>query len=337
MSKTIRNKKFIKTVFWILIGLLISDLVYRNGIAVLAIPSSSMKETIQPGEYVWINKLIPGPRFRANKPENYRRWYLLRKPKYNDVIVFNFPDIDSISGNKSNQRLSSSIQDFEIQDDNTSSKINNLTRHQKVRKRPKMIKRVVGLPGDTIQIDQGTLYVNGFSAKELPGTVYAYEWLGSDEEFKANFSLKKHAAKGNNKTNLLYLSNKEIEETNILPDKIKKKVLEKGIPDPYTFPHEPSWAWNVDNMGPLKLPRKNQTILLNTKNIALYRHIIEVFEGKSIITKGNYLFIDNMPISKYTFKMDYYWTHGDNLPNSLDSRYWGPVPENHVVGVVINK
>ncbi|WP_149276938.1 signal peptidase I [Pareuzebyella sediminis] len=118
-------------------------------------------------------------------------------------------------------------------------------------------------------------------------------------------------------------------------DSVVRDVEKKGVPGVNIFPQSPDYPWNYDQMGPIYIPAKGATVALNLKTLPLYKKIIRDYEGNTIGVTGNQIKINDKVADTYTFKQDYYWMMGDNRDHSEDSRAWGYVPENHIVGTPI--
>ena len=121
-------------------------------------------------------------------------------------------------------------------------------------------------------------------------------------------------------------------KNNPLVKSVTKIIEPKGNYNASIFPHNPQYAWSVDNYGPIYVPEAGKTVTLDSNSLPFYKRIIEVYENNNLTVNGNEIFINGKLATTYTFKQDYYWMMGDNRHNSEDARYWGFVPFDHVVG-----
>ena len=186
-----------------------------------------------------------------------------------------------------------------------------------VDKRENYIKRTVGLPGQTLEVKDKELFIDGDLAFQADNMQYSY--LNGNQVM----SLTKNE----------YIKTK-LKRPNLQLDIKEKGYYQKNRGYGYLpiFPNNPQYDWTEDNFGPLKIPKSGDVVKLNHETLPIYRRIITAYEHHTLIEKKDGIYIDGEKVTSYEIKMDYYWLMGDNRNNSADSRFWGFVPEDHIVG-----
>lgn len=344
----------------LIIAILLAVFIRLFFIEPYRIPTSSMEKTLNVGDYIIVSKLRYGPRlpmtpltvpfthntlpFLGHRNSfvswiklPYKRLKGISQIKNFEVVVFNHPDGDTVMRGMPDQNYYQMVRQFGRDYVENSFKL--LMRP--VDKRDNYMKRVIGLPGDTIEIIHGRAFVN-----QRP------EPLALESQY--NYSIK---AKGDRNDTLLFekldVSVYDINyntynsiyslpltrpmyhlliDSNYFRAIVRNENTDPTVVNHLIFPHDPGFLWTEDNYGPLVVPSKGTLMELNSKNLPLYRKIILTHEDNKLEVINDSIFINDSLINSYTFKMDYFFMLGDNRHNSNDSRYWGFVPENHIIG-----
>lgn len=369
-------------------AIIAATLVHTYFIQPFTIPTSSLEKSLLVGDYLFVSKFnygarvpstvialpmvhdsIPFTKFRSylKKPQlPYLRLPGLQKIKNNDIVCFNWP-ADSLA----------------TMWGDTSGKFT----YKPVDKKTNYVKRCVGIAGDSLEIKNGYVYING-KKNELPDRAkiqfyYTYEaksvidnntfpkfLIKKDRKLvykilseywnnpRVQEALKKNGDLAKNSSDSLYtevagyinrdfarrlkmeiistkrninLTEDEVALLKKYPQTVSIKKLNFSA-DNRIFPHIKSNKWSSDNFGPIYIPKAGVTVKLDAKSLPYYQQIIENYENNDLSFIGDDIFINGEKADSYTFKQDYYWLMGDNRHNSLDSRYWGYVPFDHVLG-----
>lgn len=316
-----KKREWLKALF---IAFLILLLLRAFAFQTFSVSNSMMESTLFPGDFIFVNKLSFGPRtpitllsipFVGNKFSSNKKTYsdLIQLPyfrlpgisdiEYNDLICFNYP----------------------------------LEPESPIDKKEVLIKRCVGKPGDTLAITDKKVFVNRKIIENSEYCKFHYR-IKFKDSITPQF-LKKHCIDEGGLTEQLntydfFITKKqcyEIEkDSNVVSVNLMK--VKKGKQNTPYFPQSSKNNWSRDYFGPIVIPKNGNTIKIDMNNIDLYSTIIEKYESNKFEIKNDTIFINDTISNFYTFKLDYYFVLDDNRDNGKDSRYWGFLPEDHIIG-----
>lgn len=341
----------------ILFAIVAATIVHTYFMQPFTIPSSSLEKSLLVGDFLFVSKFhfgarvpmttVGAPMVHDTIPVLNKKSYLFndhfeeRKTSWKNKLqlpYLRFPGFEKIDRNEIvvfNQPADT------LKDMNVFKPDRNY--YKPIDKKTNLVKRCVGVAGDSLEVRDGYVYING-KKNELPDRAhlqFSYLVQPKTNTFNPNFIKDRYDITDGfgimNSQNTYYfsaISDEALSRFKNHPNvaSITPNKQEKGVRDSDIFPHDPNYNWNVDFFGPLYIPEEGKTIDINLEVLPIYKRVITEYEGNTLQVKGNQILINGEVTDTYTFKQNYYWMMGDNRHNSIDARRWGFVPFNHVIG-----
>ena len=397
----------------IIFAVIAASIIRGYFIEAFTIPTSSLEKSLMVGDFLFVNKFAYGPKIPqtplsfpfahhtlpfSETKKSYLEWIKLpyfRLPgfgsvKNNDIVVFNYPDGDTVAIGDQNssyyeltRQLSYLIKRQDLNDGQVSKSddfyygkaweyMNNSKNvfpwsnkpiveivARPPDKRDHYVKRCVGIAGDKFEVRNSDIYINDvlqampkkaqhYFLVKCSSRVFGEESNSSNGRIsltnsalldKLDIYASEVSVEAISKDTIVYKLNMPADvaaDVKKIPDVVSviRKAEQKGFREFTVFPHNNSYAWNNDFFGPLIIPKAGMTLPIDTHNLCLYKKILDTYDDgiHQVISQNGQVLYDQKPINSYTFKQDYYFMMGDNRHNSADSRSWGMVPYDHIVG-----
>ncbi|HVW96400.1 MAG TPA: signal peptidase I [Mucilaginibacter sp.] len=344
-KKTPKKKKstFREWTDAIVFAVIAATLIRTFFIEAYVIPTPSMERTLLVGDFLFVSKVNYGARTPMTPiafPFAHHTMPIINTKAYWDGIKLPYYRLPGLSDVKKGDVV---VFNYPMDADSPL--------YRPVDKRENFIKRCQGTPGDTLSVVDGQVFVNGKIAPDPAGEQmeYSYGTNGIDLNPQISKDLNITLYEGHTYPAMTVASAKVLQGYSNIKD-LKMVIYPKGKdgthepvyptnpghpvgpPELMLNGHQPDYGWSVDNYGPIIIPKKGWTVKLDSMTYPIYERCINVYENNKLQVKGGDIYINGKKTDTYTFKMDYYWMMGDNRHDSDDSRFWGFVPEDHIVG-----
>jgi signal peptidase I len=341
-----KKKKKSATREWvdaIVFAVIAATLIRTFFIEAYVIPTPSMERSLLVGDFLFVSKVNYGARTPITPiafPFAHHTMPLLNTKAYWDGIQLPYYRLPGLSEVKKGDVV---VFNYPMDADSPL--------YRPVDKRENFIKRCQGVGGDTLSVVDGQVFVNGKAAQDPPGEQMTYNYTTNGVDLNPQVLDELHAAvyEGQNSVAMTSEAAKTLKGYSNIKS-LTQVLSPKGVTDPQSqvYPtnsnhpvgppelmlngRQPDYKWSVDNYGPIIIPKKGWTVKLDSLTYPIYERCISVYERNKLTVKGNDIYINGVKADSYTFKLNYYWMMGDNRHDSDDSRFWGFVPEDHIVG-----